>query len=291
MQRPSSRTPRWRTSPISSSTGAGRQSARRVEPSPGHRGRATGLVLFLLVGRGAGGFAGARRLRRRQQLAGRVRVLAPRSGPASRRDRMGAMVGVGRATALAEGAGMAIKPAEGFRTFETLLRYDRPYSGYAPLMGTPWLTSFAQRSRFAEAFGSLGQGLPDRASSSPNCRPCRARNGRRQSGGWYPARSACCCGAPSIGSPALRLRPGFAGKPGIADPHRNRDGRAHQSRQDHHGSRLGGPFVRRAGWVGSGAVSVVTRGCRYPSYAGRGIPAGASHAKEAGRRHEKSPVS
>lgn len=68
---------------------------------------------------------------------------------------------VGRATALAEGAGMAIKPAEGFRAFETLLRYDRPYSGYAPIMGTPWLTSFAQRSRFAEAFGSVGQGNPD----------------------------------------------------------------------------------------------------------------------------------
>lgn len=68
---------------------------------------------------------------------------------------------VGRATALAEGAGLAIKPAEGFRAFETLLRYDRPYSGYAPIMGTPWLTSFAQRSRFAEAFGSVGQGNPD----------------------------------------------------------------------------------------------------------------------------------
>ncbi|MCA2242618.1 type I polyketide synthase [Mycobacterium sp. WUMAC-067] len=68
---------------------------------------------------------------------------------------------VGRATALAEGAGMAITPAEGFRAFETLLRYDRPYSGYAPIVGTPWLTSFAQRSRFAEAFGSMGQGKPE----------------------------------------------------------------------------------------------------------------------------------
>lgn len=73
----------------------------------------------------------------------------------------GAWSEVGRATALAEGAGIAIKPAEGFRAFETLLRYDRAYSGYAPIMGTPWLTSFAQRSRFAEAFGSMGQGKPD----------------------------------------------------------------------------------------------------------------------------------
>ncbi|OBB89675.1 type I polyketide synthase [Mycobacterium sp. 852002-40037_SCH5390672] len=73
----------------------------------------------------------------------------------------GAWSEVGRAAALAEDAGVAINPAEGFRAFETLLRYDRPYSGYAPIMGTRWLTSFAQRSRFAEAFGSMGQGKPD----------------------------------------------------------------------------------------------------------------------------------
>ncbi len=75
----------------------------------------------------------------------------------------GAWSEVGRATALAEGAGVAIRPAEGFRAFQTLLRYDRPYAGYAPIMGTPWLTSFAQRSRFAEGFQSIGQGQPDSA--------------------------------------------------------------------------------------------------------------------------------
>lgn len=73
----------------------------------------------------------------------------------------GAWSEVGRATALAEDAGIAITPAEGSRAFQTLLRYDRPYSGYAPITGTPWLTSFAQRSRFAEAFQSMGQGKPD----------------------------------------------------------------------------------------------------------------------------------
>ncbi|OCB38417.1 polyketide synthase [Mycobacterium malmoense] len=73
----------------------------------------------------------------------------------------GAWSEVGRATALAEDAGIAITPAEGYHAFESLLRYDRPYSGYAPIIGTPWLTSFAQRSRFAEAFGSIGQGRPD----------------------------------------------------------------------------------------------------------------------------------
>ncbi|TXB90361.1 hypothetical protein FRD82_24135, partial [Mycobacterium tuberculosis] len=40
------------------------------------------------------------------------------------------------------------------------LRYGRAYSGYAPIMGTPWLTAFAQRSRFAEAFHATGQNQP-----------------------------------------------------------------------------------------------------------------------------------
>ncbi len=73
----------------------------------------------------------------------------------------GAWSEVGRATALAEDTGVAIKPAEGYRAFQTLLRYDRPYSGYAPIVGMPWLSAFAQRSRFAEAFQSVGRGNPD----------------------------------------------------------------------------------------------------------------------------------
>jgi Phosphopantetheine attachment site len=40
---------------------------------------------------------------------------------------------------------------------EALLRHDRAYTGYAPIMGTPWLSAFAQRSPFAEAFRSIGQ--------------------------------------------------------------------------------------------------------------------------------------
>ncbi len=72
----------------------------------------------------------------------------------------GAWAEIGRATALAEGTGAAIAPAEGARAFQTLLRYGRAYSGYAPIMGTPWLTAFAQRSRFAEAFHATGQNQP-----------------------------------------------------------------------------------------------------------------------------------
>jgi len=69
----------------------------------------------------------------------------------------GAWAQVGRATAVAESAGVAIAPDEGAYAFEALLRHDRAYTGYAPIMGTPWLTAFARRSPFAEAFRSTGQ--------------------------------------------------------------------------------------------------------------------------------------
>ncbi|WP_304621385.1 MULTISPECIES: sulfolipid-1 biosynthesis phthioceranic/hydroxyphthioceranic acid synthase [unclassified Mycobacterium] len=68
----------------------------------------------------------------------------------------GAWSQIGRGTALAEGAA-AIAPDEGAYALEALLRHDRACTGYAPITGTPWLTAFAQRSPFAEAFRSSGQ--------------------------------------------------------------------------------------------------------------------------------------
>ena len=69
----------------------------------------------------------------------------------------GAWSQIGRATAFAEGAGVAIAADDGAYAFEALLRHDRAYTAYARVMGTPWLTAFAQRSSFAEAFRSTGQ--------------------------------------------------------------------------------------------------------------------------------------
>lgn len=69
----------------------------------------------------------------------------------------GAWAEIGRATTLAENSDAAIAPEEGAYAFETLLRHDRAYSGYAPTTGTPWLVAFAQRSKFAELFKSTGQ--------------------------------------------------------------------------------------------------------------------------------------
>ena len=73
----------------------------------------------------------------------------------------GAWAEIGRATALAQGADEAIAPDEGAYAFEALLRHERAYSGYAPMMGAPWLTALAQRSRFAEAFQAEGHNRRD----------------------------------------------------------------------------------------------------------------------------------
>jgi polyketide synthase 5 len=69
----------------------------------------------------------------------------------------GAWSEVGRATALAEGSGAPITPDEGAYAFEQLLRHNRAYSGYTPLVGTPWVLSFAERSKFVEMFKSAGE--------------------------------------------------------------------------------------------------------------------------------------
>ena len=69
----------------------------------------------------------------------------------------GAWSQIGRATELAETTG-AIAPDEGAYALDVLLRHDRAYTGYAPTVDSPWLTAFAQRSRFAEAFKSTAQG-------------------------------------------------------------------------------------------------------------------------------------
>jgi NAD(P)-dependent dehydrogenase (short-subunit alcohol dehydrogenase family) len=60
---------------------------------------------------------------------------------------------------IGKGAGLAqrgdttmISPQEGAHAFRALLRYDRGYSGYLPLVGSPWLTALAVRSPFAESF-------------------------------------------------------------------------------------------------------------------------------------------
>ncbi len=69
----------------------------------------------------------------------------------------GAWAEIGRGAGLADGGDITmISPDEGAFAFETLLRHTRCYSGYTPTTGSPWLTSLAERSRFAELFAALG---------------------------------------------------------------------------------------------------------------------------------------
>lgn len=73
----------------------------------------------------------------------------------------GAWSEIGRGTALAEsGDTTMIAPDEGARAFEALLRHHRAYTGYAPIIGTPWAALVA-RSPYGEAFESAGQGAMD----------------------------------------------------------------------------------------------------------------------------------
>jgi polyketide synthase 5 len=70
----------------------------------------------------------------------------------------GAWAEIGRGQGFAADAGMAISPDDGAYAFEVLLRHDRGYTGYAPVSGAPWLTAFAQSSKFAEGFKAMGHG-------------------------------------------------------------------------------------------------------------------------------------
>jgi acyl carrier protein len=57
-----------------------------------------------------------------------------------------------------------ISPDEGAHAFEAMLRHNRAYTGYAPVIGTPWLTDLAARSPFAEAFASNADRPADTSS-------------------------------------------------------------------------------------------------------------------------------
>ena len=57
-----------------------------------------------------------------------------------------------------------ISPDEGADAFEALLRHNRAHTGYAPVIGTPWLTDLARRSPFAEAFQASAERPIDTSS-------------------------------------------------------------------------------------------------------------------------------
>ena len=72
-------------------------------------------------------------------------------------------IGAGRHLA-ASGDTTMISPEEGAHAFEAVLRHNRAHTGYAPVIGTPWLTDLAARSPFAEAFASSTERPSDTSS-------------------------------------------------------------------------------------------------------------------------------
>ena len=162
----------------------------------------------------------------------------------------GAWGQIGRATALAEGTGVAITPDEGAYAFEALLRHDRAYTGYAPIIGTPWLTAFAQHSPFAEAFRSTrAECRRAQASCVPNSTSCpleewpiRLRRLISDQVGLIlrrnvdPDRPLAEYGLDSLG--ALELRTRIETETGV---------RITSTRHDDDYSRSGGNAVRKAG--------------------------------------------
>ncbi|SDO35085.1 sulfolipid-1 biosynthesis phthioceranic/hydroxyphthioceranic acid synthase [Afipia sp. GAS231] len=69
----------------------------------------------------------------------------------------GAWGEIGGGAKFAEDSGAAITPDEGAYAFEQLLRHNRSYTGYSPLIKTPWITSIAERSKFFEMFKAAGK--------------------------------------------------------------------------------------------------------------------------------------
>jgi len=76
----------------------------------------------------------------------------------------GAWGQIGRAASLEEGRTTMITPEEGAHAFQTLLRYDRTYTGYMPTSDTPLFAALVARSPFAEAFKTAGGGKHDTAA-------------------------------------------------------------------------------------------------------------------------------
>ena len=162
----------------------------------------------------------------------------------------GAWAQIGRATALAEGAGVAIAPDDGAYAFEALLRHDRAYTGYTPFTGTPWLTAFAERSPFAEAFRSTRQNQTGTSKLRAELDelpldewPTRLRRLISDQVSLILRRSV------DPDRPLSGVRPGLAGRPRTTYPHRDRNGDTHHVHRHHHHnrSRFGGAVVRKTG--------------------------------------------
>src|SRR6476660_1479039 len=229
-----------------------------MESAHRHRRPAVGLVLLVLLGGRAGGLTGAGRLRRGQQLAGRLHPLAAGSGPTGHHDRLGTL-GPDRARH---------RPCGKFR------RCNPPQRGRLRIR-----SAAAPRPRLLRLRADYGQPVVDGLRrAEPVRRSVRLHrtkhNGHKQTAGR--ARGAASgrvahpgaatdlrSGQPDFASQrrsrpaALRVRPGLTGCPRTTYPHRDRNGNTHLIDRHHHHyhSRFGGAAVRKAGARGSRLTS------------------------------------
>ena len=84
----------------------------------------------------------------------------------------GAWSEIGKGTGFAAESDSSIAPDEGAHAFETMLRHDRGFAGYTPVVGVSWLAEFAQRVPFAEAFRSASSGADDASGFRTELRAC-----------------------------------------------------------------------------------------------------------------------
>ena len=137
----------------------------------------------------------------------------------------GAWAEIGRGQGMAEDTSMAIAPDDGAHAFDVLARVNRGYTGYAPIAGTPWLSAFAQTSRFAEAFKSMGQSRSGTSQFLTELKelPTRGVAGTGPAAHLRADRpDPAPVGRP--GPPAVGVRARLVGQPGTPHPRREGDG-------------------------------------------------------------------
>ena len=141
-----------------------------------------------------------------------------------------------------------ISPEEGAYAFEAMLRHNRAHTGYAPVIGTPWLTDLAARSPFAEAFASSDDRPADTSSFRAELHslpreewPTRVRR--------LVAEQLSLILRRSIDPDRPISEHGLtAGQPRAAHPDRDRDGYPCPVHGHHHRSGAGREPVRDVGW-------------------------------------------
>ena len=231
-------------------TGLGAEGVRRLAPARGNRQTTAGLVLRVLLGCRNGRLAGTGRVRRGQQLAGRVHALASCAGPACQRRRVGC-VGGDRAW-----SGQWPR-TRSWRSRPTTVRmrstcwcgYNRVYTGYAPIVGDAVVDRIRAdqplrrgvQVRWAKPVRTPANSSTELTELPREEWPARLRRLISEQIEPDPAP----VGRP--GPPAVGVRARLVGQPRTPHPHRDGDRSADHGNGHHHDSWVGRCRVREVG--------------------------------------------